>query len=105
MGDDEIDSDRSRHSSRKQTFSHKGSPDSSSDEAEEEAIELVTSSAEHPPAEDASVAFLGGSQALAEQKMEVEYLIKCICTCGDDDGNTVYCDNCETWQHIECYSS
>jgi hypothetical protein len=103
VGDDEIDSDRSRHSSRKQTSSHKESPDSSSDEAEEEAIELVTSSAEHLPAEDASVAFLGGSQALAEQKMEVEYLIKCICTCGDDDGNTVYCDNCETWQHIECY--
>jgi hypothetical protein len=95
VGDDEIDSDRSRHSSRKQASSHKGSPGSSSDEAEDEAIELVTSGAKHLPTEDASV--------LAEQKMEVEYPVKCICTYGDGDGNIVCCDNCETWQHIECY--
>jgi hypothetical protein len=95
VGDDEIGSDRSRHSSRKQASSHKESPGSSSDEAEDEVIELVTSSAERLPTEDASV--------LAEQKIEEEYRIKCICTYGDDDGNTVYCDNCETWQHIECY--
>jgi hypothetical protein len=95
VGDDEIDSDRSRHSSRKQASSHKGSPDSSSDEAEDEAIELVTSGAKHLPTEDASV--------LAEQKMEVEYPIKCICTYGDGEVNIVCCENCETWQHIECY--
>ncbi|KAN0076367.1 hypothetical protein V8E54_006509 [Elaphomyces granulatus] len=31
------------------------------------------------------------------------YTIKCICTFQDDDGNTVFCERCETWQHIECY--
>lgn len=32
-----------------------------------------------------------------------EGAIKCICTNPDDDGNTVMCDKCETWQHIICY--
>ncbi|KAI9845281.1 MAG: hypothetical protein M1838_001804 [Thelocarpon superellum] len=31
------------------------------------------------------------------------YTIKCICGFQDDDGNTVFCEKCETWQHIECY--
>ncbi|KAL8243731.1 hypothetical protein R6Q59_009989 [Mikania micrantha] len=34
---------------------------------------------------------------------EEEYTIKCICIYTDDDGNTVYCPKCDTWQHIECY--
>lgn len=34
---------------------------------------------------------------------EEEYTIKCICGYADDDGNTVYCEKCDTWQHIECY--
>ncbi|KAL8702472.1 MAG: hypothetical protein Q9201_004344 [Fulgogasparrea decipioides] len=34
---------------------------------------------------------------------EEDYTIKCICGFYDDDGNTVFCDRCETWQHIECY--
>lgn len=32
-----------------------------------------------------------------------DYTIKCICSYGDDDGSTVYCDKCDTWQHIICY--
>ena len=37
---------------------------------------------------------------------EVEdYIIKCICGFPGDDGNTVYCDQCKTWQHTECYYS
>jgi uncharacterized protein len=31
------------------------------------------------------------------------YTIKCICPFLDDDGSTVYCEQCRTWQHIECY--
>jgi uncharacterized protein len=34
---------------------------------------------------------------------EEPYTIKCICGYSDDDGNTIYCENCDTWQHIECY--
>ncbi|KAI8628280.1 hypothetical protein F5Y19DRAFT_465282 [Xylariaceae sp. FL1651] len=34
---------------------------------------------------------------------EEPYTIKCICDFTDDDGNTIYCDICDTWQHIECY--
>jgi hypothetical protein len=29
--------------------------------------------------------------------------IKCICGFADDDGNTVLCEQCDTWQHIVCY--
>jgi hypothetical protein len=29
--------------------------------------------------------------------------IKCICGFADDDGNTVLCEKCDTWQHILCY--
>lgn len=32
-----------------------------------------------------------------------DYTIKCFCSFQVDDGNTVFCDRCETWQHIECY--
>lgn len=29
--------------------------------------------------------------------------IRCICSYADDDGNTVLCEKCNTWQHIACY--
>ncbi|CAJ2514234.1 Uu.00g023530.m01.CDS01 [Anthostomella pinea] len=34
---------------------------------------------------------------------EEPYTIKCICDFTDDDGNTIYCEICDSWQHIECY--
>lgn len=34
---------------------------------------------------------------------EEPYTIKCICNSSDDDGNTIYCETCDTWQHIECF--
>lgn len=34
---------------------------------------------------------------------EEPYTIKCICGFIDDDGNTIYCEKCDTWQHIECF--
>ncbi|CAF9933693.1 MAG: hypothetical protein HETSPECPRED_008748 [Heterodermia speciosa] len=37
------------------------------------------------------------------QEDEEDYEIKCICGYNIDDGNTVYCERCNTWQHIECY--
>ncbi|KAF1926462.1 uncharacterized protein M421DRAFT_217003 [Didymella exigua CBS 183.55] len=29
--------------------------------------------------------------------------IKCICGFAEDDGDTVLCEKCDTWQHIVCY--
>ncbi|KAF5666031.1 SET3 complex protein [Fusarium heterosporum] len=34
---------------------------------------------------------------------EEPYTIKCICNFSDDDGNTIYCETCDTWQHILCF--
>jgi uncharacterized protein len=34
---------------------------------------------------------------------EDEGIIKCICDFIHDDGDTVFCPNCNTWQHTECY--
>ncbi|KAL8914540.1 MAG: hypothetical protein Q9171_000893 [Xanthocarpia ochracea] len=47
---------------------------------------------------------LNPSTAIASHLEEEEdYTIKCICGFHDDDGNTVWCDRCDTWQHTECY--
>jgi hypothetical protein len=49
-------------------------------------------------------AFLNGSPALDITIEEDESsTIKCICGFSDDDGNTVLCEKCDTWQHIVCY--
>jgi hypothetical protein len=34
---------------------------------------------------------------------EEPYTIKCICISSNDDGNTIYCETCDTWQHIRCF--
>ncbi|KFY22697.1 hypothetical protein V493_06396 [Pseudogymnoascus sp. VKM F-4281 (FW-2241)] len=41
--------------------------------------------------------------AAADSVDEEPYTIKCICDYSDDDGNTIYCERCDTWQHIECF--
>ncbi|KAI1493507.1 hypothetical protein F5X96DRAFT_185091 [Biscogniauxia mediterranea] len=43
------------------------------------------------------------SNKIQTQAEEEPYTIKCICDFTDDDGNTIYCEICDTWQHIECY--
>ena len=34
---------------------------------------------------------------------EEDGVIKCFCDYQEDDGATVLCEKCNTWQHIECY--
>ncbi|KAK2626393.1 hypothetical protein QTJ16_004655 [Diplocarpon rosae] len=43
------------------------------------------------------------ARPVAESAEEEPYTIKCICDYSDDDGNTIYCEICDTWQHIECF--
>ncbi|KAL2061646.1 hypothetical protein VTL71DRAFT_7023 [Oculimacula yallundae] len=43
------------------------------------------------------------ARPVTESVEEEPYTIKCICDYHDDDGNTIYCEKCDTWQHIECY--
>ncbi|THC97775.1 hypothetical protein EYZ11_002757 [Aspergillus tanneri] len=50
-----------------------------------------------------SPAINGAVSDSAAPEEEEPYTIKCICAFEDDDGNTVFCEGCETWQHIECY--
>ena len=44
-----------------------------------------------------------GSLSDTNLQDDEDYTIKCICSYADDDGNTVLCEKCDTWQHIECY--
>ncbi|KAL9090545.1 MAG: hypothetical protein Q9165_005306 [Trypethelium subeluteriae] len=40
---------------------------------------------------------------VTQEEEEEDYTIKCICGYIEDDGHTVYCDDCDTWQHVQCY--
>lgn len=53
-----------------------------------------------PPPEPA---LNGAGVDSAAPEEEEPYTIRCVCTYDDDDGNTVFCEKCETWQHIDCY--
>ncbi len=50
-----------------------------------------------PPAHDAPFPKV---ESAAEEE---PYTIKCICGYTGDDGNTIYCETCDSWQHIECF--
>lgn len=74
----------------------------------------VSSVKAHAEPQPASLALFGGapppalsngSPAALDGTIEEEEssTIKCICGFSDDDGNTVLCEKCDTWQHIVCY--
>ncbi|KAK4181939.1 hypothetical protein QBC36DRAFT_1803 [Triangularia setosa] len=63
-----------------------------------------------PPSQTSPASFLLPAAAAVrddprkqEPVEEEPYTIKCVCNYPDDDGNTIFCESCETWQHIECY--
>ncbi|KAL8918443.1 MAG: hypothetical protein Q9208_007349 [Pyrenodesmia sp. 3 TL-2023] len=33
----------------------------------------------------------------------LDYPLKCVCGFQHDEGKTIFCEHCMTWQHIECY--
>lgn len=72
-------------------------------------VSSIKAHADHQPASVALYgppppAFTNGSPALDGPIEEEESsTIKCICGFSDDDGNTVLCEKCDTWQHIVCY--
>ena len=41
--------------------------------------------------------------AQPDELEEDDYTIKCICGFKHDDGNSVFCERCNTWQHTWCY--
>lgn len=57
-----------------------------------------------PPIGGSAFKAAPGDELVNKQGDEIEdYTIKCICGYEEDDGNTVYCESCDTWQHTECY--
>ncbi len=56
-----------------------------------------------PPPASSSAKLTNASKPTDTTADEEDYTINCICGFQDDDGNTVYCERCETWQHIVCY--
>lgn len=64
---------------------------------------LVTPSQTTAISPKATTALLHHVPSKIEVVDEEPYTIKCICGFSDDDGNTIYCETCDTWQHIECF--
>ncbi|TKA81640.1 hypothetical protein B0A49_00526 [Cryomyces minteri] len=48
--------------------------------------------------------FVGHSNGVTALEVAAdEDSIKCICGYPEDDGHTVFCEKCKTWQHVACY--
>ncbi|KAH8681512.1 hypothetical protein BX600DRAFT_505189 [Xylariales sp. PMI_506] len=67
------------------------------------STQIVTPSQTIALSPKSAPALLSHVSSKVETVDEEPYTIKCICNFPDDDGNTIYCETCDTWQHIECY--
>ncbi|KAJ6133607.1 Zinc finger FYVE/PHD-type [Penicillium samsonianum] len=67
------------------------------------AITHATTDSYPVHAQRGSPAAVDGAASDSGAPDEEPYTIKCICSFDEDDGNTVFCEGCETWQHILCY--
>lgn len=64
--------------------------------AEEDRVRSEVSVAINPAPDSHNV------RLLMDENQE-EHIIKCVCGSDGDDGNTILCDTCDTWQHTGCY--
>ncbi|KAJ5363061.1 Zinc finger FYVE/PHD-type [Penicillium brevicompactum] len=67
------------------------------------AITHATTDSYPVPASRGSPAATDGAVSDSGAPDEEPYTIKCICSFQEDDGSTVFCERCDTWQHISCY--
>lgn len=67
------------------------------------AITHATTDPYSVPASRGSPAATDGAVSDSGAPDEEPYTIKCICSFQEDDGSTVFCERCDTWQHISCY--
>ncbi|CAN8102147.1 unnamed protein product [Discula destructiva] len=58
-----------------------------------------------PPAlpHDKTVSLDAGVKVKPKKEEDSDGVIQCICNFSGDDGYTVECEECQTWQHIACY--
>ncbi len=81
-----------------------GQPEGSGgSDSEDVASDQRPSSESQPAPQLASDIFVRDILQKQEDIEEEPYTIKCICGGFDDDGNTILCEACYTWQHIMCY--
>jgi len=71
-------------------------------------VSSVKAHADHQPASVAPYggpppAFTNGLSVVDGVDDDESSTIKCVCGYSHDDGNTVLCEKCDTWQHIACY--
>ena len=70
----------------------------------EKPLSITTQNATQTQAASNSTTLIPLKDAPVDEfAVEDESAIRCICSYTDDDGNTIFCEECKTWQHIECY--
>jgi hypothetical protein len=50
-----------------------------------------------------AAADLAQADGAAVDDDEEPYTLTCICGISEDDGSTIQCERCDSWQHINCY--